>query len=83
MCPIENEEMEISKAAALKLEGVYMLVQWPASQLIMDEEWFDSECHLADTHKAPELGNSAYFVPVKRLGDLETKLKELKKKYES
>jgi hypothetical protein len=40
----------------------------------MDEDWFDKECHLAEMEKDPEIGNSAYFIPVKRMIILEEKL---------
>jgi hypothetical protein len=54
----------------------------PRSKLFFEfvrliKEWFDKECHLADMEKDPEVGNSAYFVPVKRMTDLETILKAI------
>ena len=73
----EAKRMEIAREATSKLEGVYVLVKWPQSQLIMDEEWFGRECHLADMNVDPEVGNSAYFIPVQRMVDLEIKLKEI------
>lgn len=79
----EEKRIDISRAATSKLEGIYMLVKWPESQLIMDEEWFDKECHLADMERDPDVGSSAYFVPVKRLNELETKLKDIEKAHES
>lgn len=47
----------------------YVLVTWPESQMLMEEKWFD-ECILAqeiDGH--PEVGSSAYFVPVERFAE--------------
>ena len=44
-------------------EMIYVLVQWPETQELMDEEWFDKEASLADFDK---FGNSAYFIPQKR-----------------
>lgn len=41
----------------------YVLVQWPETQVLMDEEWFDKEASLADFDK---FGSSAYFIPQKR-----------------
>lgn len=61
-------------------DDFYYLVKWPESQLIMDEEWFDKECHLADINKNSEVGNSAYFVPVRRMKELNKKLENI---YES
>ena len=73
----DKKKIDISREATTKMEGIYMLIKWPESQLLMDEEWFDRECHLADMVKDPEVGNSAYFVPVKRMIVLEEKLKEI------
>lgn len=41
----------------------YVLIQWPESQELMDEEWFDDETSLADFFK---FGSAAYFVPTQR-----------------
>ena len=38
----------------------YVLVQWPETQELMDELWFDEHASLADFNK---FGNSAYFIP--------------------
>jgi len=38
----------------------YVLVQWPETQELMDELWFDEHASLADCAK---FGNSAYFIP--------------------
>jgi hypothetical protein len=73
----EKKKIDISREATVTMEGIYMLIKWPESQLLMDEDWFDKECHLADMVKDPEVGNSAYFVPVKRMTVLEEKLKEI------
>lgn len=46
---------------------VYVLVKWPESQLLMEEEWFN-ECILAqDIEGHTEVGSSAYFVPANRI----------------
>lgn len=75
----EKKKIDISREATTKLEGIYMLIKWPESQLLMDEEWFDTECHIADMSRDPEVGSSAYFVPVKRMIILEEKLNEIAK----
>lgn len=46
---------------------IYVLVQWPESQVLMDYDWFDHETSLADFDK---FGSSAYFVPIDRLREL-------------
>jgi hypothetical protein len=74
----DKEKMRIAREVTSKMEGVYMIIPWPDSQLIMDEEWFDSECHLADSSKG--VPNSTYFVPVKRMDVLEAKYKEILQK---
>lgn len=74
----EKKKIDIAREVTTQMEGIYMLIKWPESQLIMDEEWFDRECHLADMARDSEVGNSAYFVPVKRMVILEEKLKEIK-----
>lgn len=44
----------------------YVLIQWPESQLLMEQEWFD-ECILMNDEKhLEEIGSSAYFVPEER-----------------
>ena len=50
----------------------YVLVQWPESQELMDQEWFDKEASLADFDK---FGSAAYFIPKSRLLELNENLK--------
>lgn len=47
----------------------YILVQWPDSQMLMEEDWFSAECFLANPNNEEQewVGSSAYFVPKKRL----------------
>ena len=73
----DKKKIDISREATTKMEGIYMLIKWPESQLLMDEEWFNRECHIADLSRDPEVGTSAYFVPVKRMVILEEKLKAI------
>jgi hypothetical protein len=44
----------------------YILVEWPDSQMLMEEEWFN-KCYLSD--------DSAYFVPENRWEELLTNIK--------
>ena len=48
------------------LHLTYILVQWPESQLYMDEEWFDDEAILA-LGIENEVGDAAYFIPIERI----------------
>lgn len=74
----ESQDLYLMKyEEARATDDFYYLVRWPESQLIMDKEWFDAECHLADISKG-ETGSSAYFVPVKRMKELNQKLEEIK-----
>jgi hypothetical protein len=45
----------------------YILVRWPESQMLMEYDWFESECILMnDEDFLDEIGSSAYFVPLLR-----------------
>ncbi len=46
----------------------YVVVQWPESQELMEEEWFDEEAILDVEGK---FGSSAYLVPISRLIEIE------------
>lgn len=50
-------------------DNEYVLVFWSDSQELMEEEWFESECFLANPINEEQewVGSSAYFVPKKRL----------------
>lgn len=45
----------------------YILIQWPESQDVMEQEWFENECSLADNEL---FGDAAYFVPEKRYNQM-------------
>lgn len=45
-------------------ENSYILIQWPESQMFMEKEWFTEEAILEVEGK---FGNSAYFIPLKRI----------------
>lgn len=42
---------------------LYVLVEWPDSQELMEEDWFEEEAVLA---QHVSIGSSAYFIPVER-----------------
>ena len=48
------------------IKDSYTLVQWPDSQELMEEDWFEEEAILDVEGK---FGGSAYFVPTKYLID--------------
>ena len=53
----------------------YIIVVWPESQMLMEQDWFQDECHLINDDKGIErYGSSAYFVPEDRIKSLETTL---------
>lgn len=41
----------------------YVLVLWPDSQMLMEEDWFDECILMNDDNHLDEIGSSAYFVP--------------------
>lgn len=45
----------------------YIVVQFPESQDVMEQEWFENECSLADNEL---FGDAAYFVPEKRYNEM-------------
>ena len=50
------------------MEKEYVIIPWPDSQELMDEEWFDDECILINEDPLlSQVGSSAYFVPIARL----------------
>lgn len=44
------------------IDEAYVLVQWPESQELMEESWFDKEAIL---DVKGTFGSSAYFVPLR------------------
>lgn len=49
------------------MEKEYVIVTWPESQELMDEDWFD-ECILINEEPLlNQVGSAAYFVPISRL----------------
>ncbi len=70
----------MNKKSIDKNKSKYILVKWPESQLIMDETWFDNECHLASMNTDKNIGNSAYFIPYSRIKFLHKELKIINSK---
>lgn len=66
---IKKEEAEAVKNVHKFLDAAvesYVLVQWPESQELMEEEWFDEEAIFCGGSEE-KTGGSAYFVPLKRI----------------
>jgi hypothetical protein len=61
-----NESREAVNSLINATEEGYILVQWPESQELMEEEWFDDEAILA-LGSEDKTGSGAYFVPIKRV----------------
>jgi hypothetical protein len=67
--PVNQEDKESSECvnSLLKLtDTAYILVKWPESQELMEEEWFDEEAIFCGGSEE-KTGSSAYFIPLKRL----------------
>jgi hypothetical protein len=48
-------------------ESIYILVLWPWVQELMEYNWFRKECFLHNAFDDQEYQESAYFIPVKRI----------------
>ncbi|MET3981150.1 hypothetical protein ABIB62_003773 [Mucilaginibacter sp. UYP25] len=48
-------------------DSVYVLVLWPWVQDLMEYTWFRKECLLHNASDDQEYHDSAYFVPIKRM----------------
>jgi len=49
----------------------YLLVLWPWVQELMDYPWFRKECYLMQGHSDQVNFDSSYFVPCRRLHELD------------
>ncbi len=49
----------------------YVLVVWPWVQQLMDYSWFRAECYLMQGLAGQEHFDSSYFVPKKRIEELD------------
>lgn len=61
---VNNETLDLLSRFMYLAEDSYVLIQWPESQMLMEEEWFEEEAILDAECK---FGSSAYFVPLKRI----------------
>jgi hypothetical protein len=50
---------------------LYVLVVWPEVQELMEYEWFRPECILYQAVSEQQYFDSAYFVPLKRIIEIE------------
>ncbi|MDP1726869.1 MAG: hypothetical protein Q8M15_08800 [Bacteroidota bacterium] len=48
----------------------YILVTWPESQELMDQDWFNECILMNDENNLNEFGSSAFFVPKERFEQL-------------
>ncbi len=53
------------------LKGDFVLVIWPWVQELMDYPWFRQECYLMQGFPWQEHHDSSYFVPKKRLEEID------------
>lgn len=60
-----NKTVNLSKVLKLAIDG-YTLVTWPDVQEYMGKDWFEREAIL---EVEGNFGNSAYFIPIKRIVD--------------
>ncbi len=54
------------------MEEKYVLVCWPESQILMEQEWFDECILMNDENHLDNIGSSAYFVPENRYNELKS-----------
>jgi hypothetical protein len=54
------------------MEEKFVLVQWPESQILMEQTWFDECILMNDENHLDNIGSSAYFVPESRLQELKS-----------
>ena len=52
----------------------YILITFPRSQYLMEEEWFNECILMNDENHLLDIGGSAYFVPEKRIVELQIAL---------
>ena len=62
--PEDKEAIDAVNSLLELAHNGYTLVQWPESQELMEEDWFDKEAILDVDGK---FGSSAYFVPIIRI----------------
>jgi len=72
-CIIEYGEGNYSGrvvSAPASTDSLYVLVLWPEVQELMEYEWFRPECYLHQAFDDQEYHDSAYFVPLDRMMDI-------------
>jgi hypothetical protein len=62
-------------------QSIYILVLWPWVQELMEYTWFRKECILYNAFDHQEYYDSAYFVPIQRMlemqvGDMTNRIKD-------
>jgi hypothetical protein len=66
----QNESLTMNGLPVTKAY-LYVLVIWPEVQELMEFEWFREECILYQAFDEQKHLSSAYFVPLKRIIELE------------
>ena len=68
--------MRILKNGGTKNEKMskYVLITWPESQMLMEEEWFDECILMNDENHLENIGSSAFFVPEERYSEFSSKI---------
>lgn len=62
------EHLEENTTGRNVIDSLFVVVQWPDVQELMEESWFREEAILINDEKGlDKFGSSAYFVPVIRL----------------
>ncbi|MEO7214202.1 hypothetical protein [Mucilaginibacter sp.] len=60
-------EVIVVNSMSFIVEDLYRLVQWPWVQELMEYEWFRQECYLHQAFDDQPYFDSAYFVPIERI----------------
>jgi len=55
------------------MENTYVLIFWPYVQELMGYDWFCAECILYMAFDGQPPHDSAYFVPLERIKEIESK----------
>jgi hypothetical protein len=57
-------------------DHLYVLITWPWVQELMEYNWFRNECILYQAFDEQQHLDSAYFVPIVRLSEIESDTNE-------
>lgn len=63
-------ENPLTNISNISPDSIYILVQWPDVQDLMEYDWFRPECYLHNAMENQEYLDSAYFVPLARLREI-------------